>query len=73
MNQQALIKYWKHLNYEYCVQTGMHAPEDAQDLVSDTKYEPIDVNFCIATTDGTSFFLTAANGQITNAVETCVI
>ena len=68
MNNQTLIKYWKHLNYTEMVMNGLDR-QSAFEMASEATYEPIDINFCIVTGDEITVFLRATNGVIYSSDE----
>jgi hypothetical protein len=70
MNNEALIKFWKIINYENIKANNVgEDPADAYEHAMETSYEPINERFCIVKADGIYYLLEASGTKICNVIE----
>ena len=67
MEKQALVTFWKILNYENLCQS-MDAVE-AHETAKEAEYQPIDTRFCILHNEGGSYLLEASGTKIVREIE----
>ena len=68
-NSNALLIYWKALNYEFIVSTGADTT-DAYAMADETEYSPIDTERCVIRTEDLGQAVLIASGSvIINVIE----
>jgi hypothetical protein len=59
---------WQIINYHDLIKNGLEGSE-AQSIVDETTYLPINEKYCVVKTDHVEYLITQENGIVINCIE----